>query len=387
MLAGLADRASMNCSTAAETACARSGPGAAPPAAAAASAVCTRLLTLTVLMSGLVPSAKVTVRRVAAVVAAGRPHVDHLVDADRPAPRSAGRRSPPPPRPRRRDRSRSPAPAAARCPGTAPPGCAASRAAPAIVMTMAMTIASRGRSTKTAEIIGCGAVPLACAGRRLDRRRGRSGRRPAGRGGRAACPRRSRFSPSASPLVTTATVGRRTGRASRGAAPPCCRCRRRRRSRPAGRPAPRRAARRCASHRLHALQHDRDELAVDQLARAGSPWLRRTGLGIDAAQHHGVGVAVTVLSTKSSWPVSVIEPAVGQAHADHAARSSRLGRVAVAQLEHRARRRPGRATYIGSWLTMVASVPAPVPTTVADRHRGAADLAVDRRAGSRCSRG
>ena len=42
--------------------------------------------------------------RVAAVVAAGRLHVEHVVDADRPAPRSAARRSPRRPRRRRRDR-------------------------------------------------------------------------------------------------------------------------------------------------------------------------------------------------------------------------------------------------------------------------------------------
>jgi hypothetical protein len=40
------------------------------------------LLTLTVSMSGSVPSAKVTVSAIAAVIAAARLHVDHLVDAD-----------------------------------------------------------------------------------------------------------------------------------------------------------------------------------------------------------------------------------------------------------------------------------------------------------------
>ena len=46
------------------------------------SATCTRLLTLTVLMSGSVPSSNDTVKRIAAVVAADALHVDHLVDAD-----------------------------------------------------------------------------------------------------------------------------------------------------------------------------------------------------------------------------------------------------------------------------------------------------------------
>ena len=47
-----------------------------------ASATCTRLLTLTVLMSGSVPSSNEAGERVAAVVAADALHVDHLVDAD-----------------------------------------------------------------------------------------------------------------------------------------------------------------------------------------------------------------------------------------------------------------------------------------------------------------
>ena len=46
------------------------------------SAGCTRLLTLTVSMSGLVPTSNADGEVVAAVVAAGRLHVDHLVDAD-----------------------------------------------------------------------------------------------------------------------------------------------------------------------------------------------------------------------------------------------------------------------------------------------------------------
>ena len=72
----------MNCRTAEDCFCTDEALLLHLRAAVAASAVCTRLLTLTVLMSGLVPSANDDGQRVAAVIAAGRLHVDHLVDAD-----------------------------------------------------------------------------------------------------------------------------------------------------------------------------------------------------------------------------------------------------------------------------------------------------------------
>ena len=92
-------------------------------------------------------------QRVAAVVAADALHVDHLVDADDLRLDRLGDGRIRPPRRRRRDRWSSPRPAAARCRDTARSGSTSSDSKPAIVVTMAMTIASRGRSTKMAENI------------------------------------------------------------------------------------------------------------------------------------------------------------------------------------------------------------------------------------------
>ena len=91
---------------------------------------------------------------VAAVVAAGRLHVQHLVDADDLRFQGLGDARFHHGRRRRRDKS----PMTCTCGGTMSGNCAtgmrviASR--PASVITIAMTIARRGRSTKTDEIIG-----------------------------------------------------------------------------------------------------------------------------------------------------------------------------------------------------------------------------------------
>ena len=132
-----------------------------------ASAVCTRLLTLTVSMSGIGAELEADGQVVAAVIAAGRLHVDHLVDADdlrferlgdggfdhRRRGAGVGRGDL---HLRRHDvgelRDRD---------------ARSARSAPAIVMRIAMTIASRGRSTKTAEIMPlmtCPSSPCAAGG-------------------------------------------------------------------------------------------------------------------------------------------------------------------------------------------------------------------------------
>ena len=71
----------MNCRIAEDFFCTVS-PSCCTSAGSCDSAVCTRLLTLTVSMSGLVPEREADGQRVAAVIAAVRLHVDHLVDAD-----------------------------------------------------------------------------------------------------------------------------------------------------------------------------------------------------------------------------------------------------------------------------------------------------------------
>ena len=90
-------------------------------------------------------------QRIAAVIAADALHVDHLVDADDLRLDRLGDRGLDDQRRMRRDRRRSPRPAAARCPGYCAIGIASSDTRPAIVVTIAMTIASRGRSTKMAD--------------------------------------------------------------------------------------------------------------------------------------------------------------------------------------------------------------------------------------------
>ena len=136
---------------------------------------------------------------VAAVVAARSTSCRASGRRRRPGLRAAARRSLRPPRPRRPDSVA----VTWTCGGTMSGNCAtgmrSSASAPAIVMMIAMTIASRGRSTKTAEIMRARQVRGAwaahrsaaasagagfdarCRGGRAARRRPRSSRPPSGR--------------------------------------------------------------------------------------------------------------------------------------------------------------------------------------------------------------
>ncbi len=316
-------------------------------------------------MSGIGAEREADGQRIAAVIAAVGLHVDHLVDADDLRLERLRDGLLPPPRPRRRDRSSTPCTCGGTMSGNCATGMRSSASTPASVMTIAMTIASRGRSTKTAEIMA--RLPLRRAGRRPGWRR-----RP-GAGLTTGMPGRTRWMPSTitvSPSFSPPAIdgGGRRRLAERDAAllHLVVARRRRRRSRPAGRTARRRAewpAPCTGSTPSSRTVTNSPSIsgAVDRLARLRRP-ARRVG---DRARAAGrVGVVGDRWVDVVELAGLLVQRAVRQPQPDHHGARSRPCRRSACAAPAPCAPTTGNRTYIGSWLTIVASGPELGETTL-----------------------
>src|SRR6478609_5532633 len=116
--------------------------------------------------------------------------------------------------------------------------------------------------------------------------------------------------------------------------------------------------------RLHALQQHGHEFIVGELAyRSVCRQFFQDRIGNGSPQRDGVGVLRDGIVDEIQLTDLVIEPAVRQAQPDDDRLEAATGCIMVAQLASLAHG-DRKVTYIGSWLTMLASVPELGVTTL-----------------------